>query len=242
MSTCLQEEWVIKNGRKVLCVYISQIEELNPHKWFEYIKNRDVLIVIVNSSSFKDLDNINDYLTDNEQLKRDGFRQTKDKNCFAVSHGIVNYLYSHWIGCKVAKLPFRKGIFLKPYIDNDYRIQYNITHSMNRVGLVFSTLPVGIDIECVVPTIDYKSIIKECFHKEEQFLMEEDVIDFYKVWVAKEAYLKLKGYGLNRVLNSFYMSKLIENKMTLIDDYNNREEDAYIFEICSEYIGALCIE
>lgn len=244
MKTCLKEKWIMENRKNVLCVHISQMKQLNIHYWFEYIKKGNVLMLIVDSNDFKDLDSINNYLTHDEQLKSNRFTQTKDKNCFSISHGIVNYLYSHWIGCKVAKLPFERGIFLKPRIDNDYLIQYNITHSMNRVGIVFSTSSVGIDIEYVELSIDYKTIIKECFHKEEQFLMEKGAIDFYKVWVAKEAYFKLKGYGLNRSLHSFYIpthTELLGNKITFKDAYKDREEQVYIFELSSEYVGALCI-
>lgn len=84
----------------------------------------------------------------------------------------------------------------KPYLDNWYN--YNVSYSEQFVVFCFSpTIQIGIDIEYKKP-IKFKSIANS-FHTNERKKITQSahpLIDFYDIWVRKEAVLKAEGIGL----------------------------------------------
>lgn len=124
-------------------------------------------------------------------------------------------LNAHLIGKAMTKFEFERlrldyekitvGVHGKPIHGN---IAFNVSHSKDAVVAAFSerenvsSLSLGVDV------IDshgrYSEIVvKKRFSIAENILVEQDKLNFAKIWAVKEAYLKAIGsgiaFGLNRI-------------------------------------------
>lgn len=107
-------------------------------------------------------------------------------------------------------------------------ITFNLTHSTDFVGLVISSesCALGIDIESIMPRRNFLGLLQRTFEPQEicwilkttktQFaniiqaqqpltLKEDEMVRFFLLWSAKEAYLKADGRGLQG-LNTLHLS------------------------------------
>ena len=83
----------------------------------------------------------------------------------------------------------------KPYIDGKEDLFYNISHSGNKVIIVLSGQPVGIDIQATVP---YKeALVNKICSMEERDAHGNDLVRHLNlIWAVKESYTKLTGQGI----------------------------------------------
>lgn len=94
----------------------------------------------------------------------------------------------------------------KPLLDGVF---FNVSHSGNIVVCALGDYPIGCDIELIRKTP--KSVINRAFHKGEiqvlRSLSPEDSEDrgFFRLWTAKESYIKLIGAGLAYGMKKIYM-------------------------------------
>ena len=117
------------------------------------------------------------------------------------------------------ELTFNK--YNKPYLKNR-NIYFNISHDKNTTVLVTSDKEIGVDIE----NYTYKeSVMKKYYNEFEQ----QEIInsnnkeyEFTRIWVMKEAFVKMKGqgisYGLQNVDTTRFKKqiKLISNEKYII--------------------------
>ena len=84
----------------------------------------------------------------------------------------------------------------KPFIKNS-PLYISISHSGNFVAAAFSQAEIGIDIE-VMREINLNVAKKFCTNNDLEFLnsQENKTEAFFKIWTAKEAYLKITGEGI----------------------------------------------
>lgn len=222
-------------------IYVKDFYEISSIKIFHKLIKKENVIIIINSNETKNKFPIYKYLTYDETKKSKKYIRKEDRYNFHISHSIVNFLFMQWIGCEVEELPLKKGIFFKPYIDNEYQYKYNITHSKHCIAIIFSNLEVGIDVEYINRDIEHEVIIKGCFHKKEKERQLLNKIEFYRTWVAKEAYIKSIGKGLYKAIDTIYVEKELENYIQMYDEEEKVRQCVYIFEPFKNYIGGICI-
>lgn len=123
----------------------------------------------------------------------------------------------------------------------DCDITFNLTHSTHFVGLIISTeaTSLGIDIETIIPRRNFEGLLKRTFSPLEiqwilkitdsqlatlmqaddpqRLLQTDEMIRFFLLWSAKEAYLKADGRGLQG-LNSLHLNL---QQSTMNGDLNN---------------------
>lgn len=89
-----------------------------------------------------------------------------------------------------------KNEFGKPYIKNN-TLYFSVSHDKDICIIAVSSKEIGIDVEY----LNYNtSVINKYFFDTEKEIMAKSnnkKYDFTKIWVKKEAYLKMKGTGLN---------------------------------------------
>lgn len=91
----------------------------------------------------------------------------------------------------------------KPYLEN-CPYQFNVSHSGKYWICAISKQDVGIDIQQCVPDKDYAKIADRFFEKREiNYLFDCDYREFYKIWAAKESYVKLLGEGISMGFDTF---------------------------------------
>lgn len=120
------------------------------------------------------------------------------------------------------ELTFNK--YNKPYLKNR-NIYFNISHDKNTTVLVTSDKEIGVDIEYYT----YKeSIMKKYYNEFEQ----QEIInsnnkeyEFTRIWVMKEAFVKMKGQGISYGLQNVDTTRL-KKQIKLISN------EKYIIAIC----------
>lgn len=120
------------------------------------------------------------------------------------------------------ELTFNK--YNKPYLKNR-NIYFNISHDKNTIVLVTSDKEIGVDIEYYT----YKeSVMKKYYNEFEQ----QEIInsnnkeyEFTRIWVMKEAFVKMKGQGISYGLQNVDTTRL-KKQFKLISN------EKYIIAIC----------
>ncbi len=112
----------------------------------------------------------------------------------------------------------------KPYLKNN-ELYFNISHDKNMTVLVTSDKEIGVDLEYLT----YKpSVVNKYFTPREQEIIKKSKnkeYDFTKIWVMKEAYVKMLGTGIFYGLEKVDTIKLTK-KFEIID------KDEYLIAIC----------
>ena len=92
----------------------------------------------------------------------------------------------------------------KPLVKNIPDLYFSLSHSKNLVAFVKSTQPVGIDTELISQRRIH--VQKRFFTENENHFIEQSNnpdTAFFRIWTAKEAYVKMIGTGLSKPLSSF---------------------------------------
>lgn len=115
-----------------------------------------------------------------------------------------------------------KNEFGKPYL-KDNQLYFSISHDVDTCAIAISSSEIGIDLEY----LNYNErVINKYFYDAEKEIMAKSnnlKYDFTKIWVKKEAYLKMKGTGLNFGKENVDTTK-IDAKVI---DYND-----YLIAVC----------
>ncbi|EKN42382.1 hypothetical protein CFSAN001627_07115 [Clostridium botulinum CFSAN001627] len=90
--------------------------------------------------------------------------------------------------------------------------------------------------------VDYKNIINSLFNENDRRVVAKESDIFLKYWVAKEAYIKLGGNSLNKLLKFLYVKRISNNVIEIFDTYNNIYKRIYIFEPEINYKGGLALQ
>ena len=141
----------------------------------------------------------------------------------------------------ISKRKTIKGVynFGKPSIKNVDKFKYNISHSGIWVVIAISSYEIGVDIEEISNRREILSNLELLFSKREieylrlkskQNMMER----FAQFWTVKESYLKHKGVGLFRELDSFSVIDSGEDRF-IKGVISKRVFDNYYLSVFSEH-------
>ncbi|RZJ51622.1 MAG: 4'-phosphopantetheinyl transferase superfamily protein [Chryseobacterium sp.] len=146
---------------------------------------------------FREIQNIFvNVLSEFEILKASKFNKEIDRKRYIVSKYFLRILLSKFLSTEPDELKFGQTANKKPSING---IEFNVTHSRDYVIIAVSQASVGIDLEFINPSFDFKPLLANCFHPEEISYMDErgnTIRDFYTLWTRKESLLKATGEGL----------------------------------------------
>ena len=115
-----------------------------------------------------------------------------------------------------------KNEFGKPYL-KDNQLYFSISHDIDTCAIAISSSEIGIDLEYL--NYNEKVINKYFYDAEKEIMAKSNNLkyDFTKIWVKKDASLKMKGTGLNFGKENVDTTK-IDAK---IIDYND-----YLIAVC----------
>jgi 4'-phosphopantetheinyl transferase len=94
---------------------------------------------------------------------------------------------------KEAAFRAREDAFGKPFLDGGPH--FSLSHSGDWAVIAVCEAPVGFDIEFCATGRDIAGIARRAFHPSERGAALDDS-GFYRIWTAKESYLKMRGSGL----------------------------------------------
>ena len=175
------------------------------------------------------------YLSKEELAKFQKLKLEKVKTRYIFSKGLTRYYLSKYTNKSPKDIVILHNEYGKPKCTLN-KIEYNVSHSGNIIIHAFTKVnPIGIDIEYKKDINNYKTLAKRFFNEIEynniantQINKQRDL--FYKIWTAKESYIKFKGKGLFLDLKNFYI-KYIDNKYFLIYKNNSKNIAGYGYKI-----------
>jgi len=129
------------------------------------------------------------------------FRADDDRDLFIVGRGILRKILSRYASEPAQKLVFRYGLKGKPYLRDHSYLQFNLGHSGGLAVYAISGKELGVDIELVKPSTDWRKISKRFFSPREVEELErldptQQLRGFFSCWARKEAYIKAIGQGI----------------------------------------------
>jgi 4'-phosphopantetheinyl transferase len=187
-----------------------------------------------------------DILSESEKSKYERFHFVEDKLRFLKARYILRKIASSYHNnCDPKEIQISLNSFGKPYF-NDIPLHFSITHSGQVAAVAFlKSYPVGIDIEIKREVSDMNQLAQRFFADAEvnylnQFTGEELISNFFRIWSAKEAYIKAIGLGVSNELKSF--STIQNNTLSTVIDFENYSNAYKILEVDfgSQYASAVC--
>ncbi len=184
-------------------------------------------------------------LSTSERLRANRYHFVKDKNRFIICRAFLKILLADRLDVNVARIDIAIDSNKKPYLINQPSVFFNVSHSADYALIAIAKSPVGVDIEYVNKSFDYKEILPNIFNKIEtddvQHSHEKHFI-FYKFWTRKEAIVKAIGKGIDDDLIRIPVTDGLHSvPLSLVGDFKNLS--VYSFKIDDDYIGALsCAE
>ena len=151
-------------------------------------------------------------LNDDELSRADRFLQPQHRVHSAAARGFLRTLLGHCLRVAPQSLEFQFNSFGKPSLAGafaDADLRFNLSHSH---GLALFALArgreIGVDIERIRPTFAAERIAERFFAPAESARLrslpnEQRPQAFFECWTRKEAYVKARGDGLSRRLDSF---------------------------------------
>ncbi|HAM73427.1 MAG TPA: phosphopantetheinyl transferase [Verrucomicrobiales bacterium] len=149
-----------------------------------------------------------------EEVARAGrFRFERHRHAFILSRGTLRLLLSDYTGHPAREIAFSLNPFGKPSLATPrHPLRFNLSHSH---GLALHALTLtgelGVDIEQVRPDVMGEKIADRYFAPPEieslhSLPPELQAEGFFSCWSRKEAYIKARGDGLSRSLDTFAVS------------------------------------
>ncbi|MBE5956385.1 MAG: 4'-phosphopantetheinyl transferase superfamily protein [Lachnospiraceae bacterium] len=130
----------------------------------------------------------------------------------------------------------------KPFLVGNSSVEFNLSHSEERVMCVISNQEAGCDVERIRDT-DYK-VARHFFTTEENDMIEAAGLKkqemFFRIWTLKESFLKATGLGMRIPLKDFYFS-IDEDRICVYQNVNQASyyfkeydlHDGYRYAVCS---------
>ncbi len=128
------------------------------------------------------------------------FYQTRDCQRFILARGLLRIILGRYLRSKSESLLFSYSQKGKPELSKPItKLNFNLSHSQGYVLYAIGEYrEIGIDLE-YIKEIEAMEIARRFFNSQDCQYLEESINPqdmFFKLWTAKEAYLKAIGQGI----------------------------------------------
>jgi 4'-phosphopantetheinyl transferase len=145
------------------------------------------------------------WLSGEERIRADRFVRSQDQTHFVLAHGALRYLLAQYTTGNAAALRFKNGPTGKPALLSGvggHELHFNLSHSHGRMLVAVARQEVGIDLEEVRDKGELLKLAERFYTPVEYAWIREQTaaeqpVQFYRLWVAKEAVLKGLGLGIS---------------------------------------------
>jgi 4'-phosphopantetheinyl transferase len=146
------------------------------------------------------------WLSDEERARAARFIRPEDQMRFTLSHGGLRAVLARYVGIDPAGLQLEARATGKPALlhpqGGHHALRFNLTHSHGRMLLaVANGEEVGIDLEQIRNNVEALKLAERFYAPAEyerirSVRASDHAMQFYRLWVAKEAFLKAQGTGI----------------------------------------------
>lgn len=143
----------------------------------------------------------------------------------------VRKILSFYLSCQPNLIQFNRHEKGKPFLKNANSLQFNISHSADRLLVAIANDDeVGVDIERCAP-INALELAERFFNPQEyqQLLrieISQQLTYFYRLWTLKEAFIKAIGEGLSFGLDQFIVDMQNDSMGALLSIKGDRHAAA----------------
>jgi 4'-phosphopantetheinyl transferase len=122
-------------------------------------------------------------------------------------HGRLRNLLAQMLNQSPEKIRIKKAEHGKPYLADYPELAFNLSHSADRLIIAVSwNCQLGVDIEICKQRINLPGLVEKCFAEEESAYWTklpetQKILEFYRFWTRKEAFVKATGRGIASGLN-----------------------------------------
>lgn len=162
--------------------------------------------------------------------KINGYIHEKDKILSLMAEMIARYDICRKGIADNDSIKFSYGAYGKPFLENNTDYHFSYSHTDGCIAFASDSCEIGADVElCRETELGFAEFILTADEKEYMKKSFDRISDFYRIWTAKESYLKYLGVGLYREMSSFsiFDRKISEHIYT---GFFNR----YAFSVCTE--------
>jgi 4'-phosphopantetheinyl transferase len=146
------------------------------------------------------------WLSEEEQVRAARFVRPGDQTRFTLAHGGLRFILGRYESVEPATLRFRTGATGKPALldrqGDPARLRFNLSHSHGRMLVaVAQGYDVGVDLEQIRDNLEPLKLAERFYTAQEYDSIArrpacDQALQFYRLWVAKEAFLKAQGTGI----------------------------------------------
>ena len=139
---------------------------------------------------------------------------------------------------RVAQPVIAKGAKGKPYFPDLPGLHFSLAHSGDYGACAVHGAPVGLDLQ-IHNESAREAIARRFFHPAEYaYLKANDFVPFFRVWAAKESYVKYTGEGIAGALTAFAVADEDGLKATMGDValYHCEIREGYSLCLCAREI------
>lgn len=194
-----------------------QVINLNALRPLKLAENEaHVWLTSLNSANFAASKQL---LSADEQARAERFVLPRHRKNYAAARSFLRTVLAGYLETKPELIQFSYNDFGKPSLSGgakDSRLRFNLSHSGDYALLAATKIgEIGVDIELIQPSfVDKESASQFLTPKEIRHLFEqpksEQVKLYFDYWTQKEAYLKMRGDGLQLQPDKFDLNSLLE--------------------------------
>lgn len=194
-------------------------------------------------------------LSSDEIQRFERFKPATVRRRFALARGSMRAILGRYLNLPPASLEFRYGEQGKPSLapeQNPSDLRFNLTHSHELAVLAVAIgREVGLDVEHLRDNIEFAKLALRYFSPSEARTLdslqgEELKRQFFRIWTAKEAYIKAIGKGLRIPLDQFDIQVGHDHSPALLETrHAPGEKHRWTFSSFdggADYLGTLAIE
>ncbi len=142
-----------------------------------------------------------------EQARAGKFKNDVLRNRYVEAHGRLRKVLARILNEPPEKINIKTAEHGKPYLADVPELAFNLSHSANAMVIAIGrNCRLGVDIEFCKPRISFAGLVDKCFADEEiaywnRLPEAQQILEFYRYWTRKEAFVKATGHGISLGLN-----------------------------------------
>jgi 4'-phosphopantetheinyl transferase len=184
------------------------------------------------------------WLAPGKRNRFNALRGVKDRLRLLAGDLLIRETLAAALHCGAAEIKLSTGEHGKPYCANVQNVHFNLSHSGRYVIAALSDEEVGVDIEEIKPLTSQADMARVFMSDTERSRYEslpafQRQSQFYRLWTAKESYIKFTGKGIFEDLGSIS----IETSSRQIRVYHNGGivPGCFVHEIALDRKYAVCV-
>ncbi|WP_107670767.1 4'-phosphopantetheinyl transferase superfamily protein [Cyanothece sp. BG0011] len=190
-------------------------------------------------------------LNEEEKIKAQRFRFEKHQQRYTLARSSLRKILSFYLGISPQDIKFQYNEYGKPELldkINTINLQFNVSHSENIAiyGITCDYL-IGVDIEYIRPMSEAENLARRFFSQAEfeqisLLSSQEKEREFFKLWTAKEAYLKAIGKGISGGLEKVEISTKKPRKFMSLPECDHINYNLLYLTPQDNYLAAIAVE